>query len=55
MKRLYASPVSEVILLEMKDALLQASTEGFGINNDPLFSSSSNLGGSSSNDPLFSN
>ena len=55
MKRLYASPISEVILLEMKDALLQASTEGFGINNDPLFSSSSPAGGSNSTDPLFFN
>ncbi len=55
MKRLYSSPISEVILLEMKDALLQASTEGFGINNDPLFSSSSSMDGSNSNDPLFHN
>ena len=39
MKKDYISPFSEVILLEPHAALMQASLENYGIDDDPLFNS----------------
>ena len=43
MKQDYCTPLSEVILLEVQGALLDASNESFAIDDNPLFTTDPNL------------